>query len=416
MKKVAKVFAGIIAGIVLLIAITVAMLSFKPLIGIVERVNPVFMDKICMCLLYDGWDYYLEDWDYYNSQARYINRIHGDTADFSSAKNSKDEDYSTLFSLNFRLISQDMLTEKDVKILEKYDQNGSLRNLDENLKKVTTIILPKDITYIDRFVYKQFPNLEKFQIENGAKDSFVSEDGMCVYAKSDNFWYCITWQEDTNEKYTGLIAISPKAKEIFVPENVAFFYDWGKFSFNEELTFKVDEANQYFKSDETGKLLLSKNGENVKYCSYLNGTYKISEGVKTIDMYAFSQNAENVSLILPSSFEAIDGTNMEHIVGLYNENGEPYFKQDKDNVLLISPDGKTLVYCYQTKGTVTIPDGVVSVRKCAFCKAEDPYTSGNEGLTVIAPESLQTIEGNGNSNIKETVMYADGTKWKGDYK
>lgn len=306
MKKVISIIA---ASIAIICVIAIGLLNFKPFLGMVEKANPIMMDRICLNILqYEDDNAYI---------AKLINHIQGNTLDlngiddYSAAINGIDLDTLTKFIQT--------LPEKQQKFLLKYDQDGSLRHIEERFNGVETLVFTKWDEVPLPSLQRNLPNLKKFEVDELNKNLFTTNEGTHLYHTSkDN-------ENPENPEVIKFLAITKNVDTIIFDDDASDILSTTIVPEKEQnLTIEVSENHPLFTTDESKKLLLTKDGETVLFCCGHDETIVVPEGVKYIKDYAFIENA-NITLVLPEGIESVHKWNTVQVANeILNPDGSQW--------------------------------------------------------------------------------------------
>ena len=230
------------------------------------------------------------------------------------------------------------------------------------------IIIPDSVTKIGKFAFIGCTDLSRISVcENNP--NFTSVDG-------------VLYDKDIKK----LISVPNKIKDsINIPASVTSIEDCAFDGCSSLSSINVDENNQNFTSvdgilydKEIKKLIVVPGG--------INGSVSISEGVKTIEDYAFDGCGSLGSIIIPASVSSIGKWVFRGCASLSSIN------VDENNSYFTSIDGilydkeiKKLIFVpCGINGSVVIPEGVLSIGDEAFYHCDSC-------VSVVIPESVTSI-------------------------
>lgn len=261
---------------------------------------------------------------------------------------------------------------------------------------------PESLTSIGEYVFKGCASLPAIKIPSG-----MTELGEGV------FWGCASLTEikipsgitkignnafynsanleeiklpDTLESIGNKVFVHTSLENLTIPQNVSKIGD-GLFDgygdtpedwFTNIWQITVDEENDIFDSRDGSNAIIETKTDTLRYGS--NTTTKIPEGVKSIDMYAFSGCKDLESIEISSTVNSIAGHIFTKCNGLskimVSPDNQTYSSRDGCNAVLCG--SKLVVGCKDTK----IPPNVSSLEIAAF--------SGCTALTEIELPSYLT--------------------------
>ena len=193
-----------------------------------------------------------------------------------------------------------------------------------------------------------------------------------------------------------------KLEKIIIPNSLKSINAGAFWSAINLKDIQIGEQNESFKF-ENG-LLMSKNGEQVYFglLSLLN--IEIPEGVQIIKNDAFSgSNATTISL--PNSIGELTGyefTGMNNLKTINVNSDNPKYKVGDGN--LYSKNGEELVKYLQTGDTITIPEGVKTIKSRACTGKKIKEIKLPSTLVNLESKSLSGLEGVLNIYIPENVV------------
>ena len=173
----------------------------------------------------------------------------------------------------------------------------------QGCKYLKELHLPASVTYIGEFAFSYCPSLKNISIPNS-----VTHIGKGAFGGNN-------------------------LQEILVPNSVIEIGDGALSTWGKETQFIVDENNEHFSTDSTGKMLLSKDGSSLLSYPSAAGSVSLPDSITHIKAYAFSKCTSLQEIFIPAS--------VTHI-------GEEAFS-----------------YCTALQN-VSIPDSVIHIGKNAF--------------------------------------------------
>ncbi|MBQ8561037.1 MAG: leucine-rich repeat protein, partial [Spirochaetaceae bacterium] len=168
---------------------------------------------------------------------------------------------------------------------------------------LTTLSLPESITHIGEKAFAGCRSLKELSIPNS-----VTHIGKGAFGGNN-------------------------LQEILIPNSVIEIGDGALSTWGKETQFIVDENNEHFSTDSTGKMLLSKDGSSLLSYPSAAGSVSLPDSITHIKAYAFSKCTSLQEIFIPAS--------VTHI-------GEEAFS-----------------YCKALQN-VSIPDSVIHIGKNAF--------------------------------------------------
>ena len=149
----------------------------------------------------------------------------------------------------------------------------------------------------------------------------------------------------------------------------------------------VPESSPYFCTDKDGVLYSKDMTRLVKCPVYLSGDYRIADGTKTIDSFAFDCYEDLTTVYIPAGVTTIQDLAFYDCMGLWAYNVDaknPNYYSDDQGVLYNKAKTKLLrapqVYLY----AYFVPQGVTAIADYAFYKC-------GEVQSVVLPEGVTTI-------------------------
>lgn len=245
--------------------------------------------------------------------------------------------------------------------------------------KLTDVGFPSALTEIGRGAFWECGSLTKLEIPEG-----VTKLGNNAFYNSANLKEIKL--PDTLESIGNKVFVHTSLKSLTIPKNVSEIGD-GLFDghgdtpedwFTNIRQITVDEENDTFDSRDGSNAIIDTKTDTLRYGS--NTTTKIPEGVKSIDMYAFSGCKDLESIEISSTVNSIAGHIFTKCNGLskitVSPDNQTYSSRDGCNAVLCG--SKLVVGCKDTK----IPPNVSSLEIAAF--------SGCTALTEIELPSYLT--------------------------
>ncbi|MBR2362081.1 MAG: leucine-rich repeat domain-containing protein [Spirochaetaceae bacterium] len=90
-------------------------------------------------------------------------------------------------------------------------------------------------------------------------------------------------------------------QEILIPNSVIEIGDGALSTWGKETQFIVDENNEHFSTDSTGKMLLSKDGSSLLSYPSAVGSVSLPDSITHIKAYAFSKCTSLQEIFIPDS-------------------------------------------------------------------------------------------------------------------
>ena len=214
----------------------------------------------------------------------------------------------------------------------------------------------------------------------------------------------------------GLYAfVTDTLKRICIPASIT---DIGEDAFRDcssLLEIRVDAANPYFSSDETGVLFNKAQTTLLRVPAARSGSYTVPDGVETIDIYAFAYCNTMTRIDIPASVTEIGmntytGTHAFEfclsLSGIYVNQNNPIYSSDDQGVLFAKEQTVLLRAPRAIPTTYMIPEGVDTIGKAAFryCENLTDFSIPN-GVTTVEDYAFNACLKLKTVSIPESITY-----------